>query len=304
MIMKGKKQKGFLLVLATAFISGFSIFMNKFGVAMSDPYLFAGLKNVVVGAFLVGVVLLLNRQTIRTLTKKQWGLLLLVGLIGGAIPFLMFFKGLTLTLAVKAGFIHKSMFLVIAMLSILFLKARPSKLVWLGVTALLIGNILFLNIKPQALNVGDALVFGSVLLWSVEIMLSKRLLSDLPVSIVAGSRMFFGSIFIWAFLLFTGQTVLVSSLTVAQWGWVGITAVLLIGYVTTFYSGLRYVSAVEATSVLALGAPITALLTMIFLDKSLSGLAVVGMALIVFGLFAIFRMQDVKLSQWHLIRNR
>lgn len=304
MMIKNKTQKGFLLVLAAAFISGFSIFLNKFGVSMSDPYLFVGLKNVIVGVFLVGIVLLLNRRALGQITKKQWVLLALVGLIGGAIPFLMFFKGLSLTLAVKAGFIHKSMFLVIAMFSVLFLKNKPNKFVWLGVAALLIGNILFLNIKPQALNIGDALIFGSILLWSIEILLSKKLLSDLSVSVVAGSRMFFGSVFIWIFLLTTNQAMLVSSLSVVQWGWVGITAVLLIGYVTTFYSGLRYVSAVEATSVLALGAPITALLTMIFLDKSLSGLAAIGIVLIVFGLFSVYKLQTVKLLQWRLIRNR
>jgi len=304
MIMENKTKKGFLLVLATACISGLAIFLNKFGVSMSDPYLFAGLKNIIVGVFLVGIVLLFNKQIIRTITKKQWLLLLLVGLIGGAIPFLMFFKGLTLTLAVKAGFIHKSMFLVIAMLSVLFLKTKPSKFVWLGVAALLVGNVLFLNIQPQALNLGDALIFGSVLLWSVEILLSKRLLSELPTNVVAGSRMFFGSVFIWAFLFITGKTVLVSSLTLTQWGWAGVTAALLIGYVATFYSGLRYISAIEATSVLALGAPITALLTMIFLDKSLSGVAVVGIVFIMFGLFTIFKMQGAKLFQWHLIKNK
>ena len=147
-------------------------------------------------------------------------------------------------------------------------------------------------------------MFGSVLVWSVEILLSKKLLSDLPVSVVAGSRMFFGSVFIWIFLLTTGQAVLASNLSVMQWGWIGITAVLLIGYVTTFYSGLRYVSAVEATSVLALGATITALLTMIFLDKSLSGLAVVGIILMTFGLLTVFKLQNIKLLQWRLLRNK
>jgi len=304
MIIKNKINVGFLLILMTAFISGLSIFLNKFGVAISDPYLFAGLKNSLAALFLVGLVLLSKRLAIKKITKKYWLLLILVGLLGGAIPFLLFFKGLSLTLAVKAGFIHKSMFLIITMLSVLFLKNKPSKFVWLGVTALLCGNILFLNIKPQALNIGDGLIFISVLLWSVEILLSKRLLSDLPVSIVAGARMFFGSIFIWIFLFITGQATLVSGLNWEQWGWVGLTSLLLIGYIVTFYSGLRLVSAVEATSVLALGAPITALLTMIFLDNSLSISAVMGIILMVFGLAVVYKLQGVKLLPWRLLKNR
>ncbi|MBL7021776.1 DMT family transporter [Patescibacteria group bacterium] len=304
MIMKDKTKKGFLLVLATAFISGISIFVNKFGIAMSDPYVFAGLKNTVVAVFLVGALLLINKQSLKEIKGKQWLLLLLIGLIGGAIPFLMFFKGLSLTLAVKAGFIHKSMFLVIALMSVVFLKNKPSKYVWVGIISLLIGNILFLNIKPQALNIGDLLVFGSVLLWSVEILLSKKLLNDLPANIVAGSRMFFGSIFIWVFLLITGKFSLVTNLSMEQWGWVGITAVLLIAYVTTFYSGLKHVSAVEATSVLALGAPITAILTMVFLDKSMSGMAFIGIAFIIFGLYIMYSLKSLNIKQWRLLRNR
>lgn len=299
-----KTKKGFLLVLATAFISGFSIFLNKFGVAMSDPYLFVGLKNLIVGVFIVGMILLLNRGALKNITNKQWGLLLLVGLIGGAIPFLMFFKGLSLTLAVKAGFIHKGMFLIVTMLSLIFLKTKPNKYVWVGVISLLIGNILFLNIRPQALNTGDLLVLMAVILWSIEVLLSKKLLADVSFQIVAGARMFFGSIFIWMFLFLTGQAMTITNLSLTQWGWVGITAALLIGYVITFYSGLRYISAIEATSILALGAPITAILTMIFLDKSISGMSIIGILLIVLGLFAIFKLHSIRLLQWRSIKSR
>ena len=42
------KNKGFLLVLATAFISGLSIFINKFGVSVINPYIFTGLKNIII----------------------------------------------------------------------------------------------------------------------------------------------------------------------------------------------------------------------------------------------------------------
>ncbi|MFW0862230.1 MAG: DMT family transporter [Candidatus Komeilibacteria bacterium] len=303
-MINNKRRKGFLFVLATAGISGFSIFLNKFGVAMNDPYVFAGLKNVLVGIFFVGIVMLINKYPLKEISKKQWVLLITVGLIGGAIPFLMFFKGLSLTLAVKAGFIHKSMFLIVAMLSALFLKQAQNKYVWIGIVSLLIGNVLFLNIKPQVLNFGDLLVLGAVLLWSVEIILSKKLLVNLPTSVVAGSRMFFGSIFIWLFLILSGKAMLVSNLNLEQWGWVGITAVLLIGYVGTFYSGLKYVSAVEATSVLALGAPITAILTMIFLDKTISGLAVIGILFITLGLFVLYRAQKISLGQWSLVKNK
>lgn len=296
------KQTGFKLVLATAIISGISIFINKFGVAISDPYLFVGLKNLLVGMFFIGLIIMFDRKVLRNIKRKQWLLLILIGLLGGSIAFLLFFKGLAITAAVKAGFIHKSMFLVIAFLSILLYKKKPNKVVWVGVAALLLGNMLFLNIKPQVLNWGDLLVVGAVLLWSLEIMLAKRLLANLPARVVAGGRMVFGSLFIWLFLLFTGQATQLTSLTIQQLAWAGLTSVFLFGYVITFYSGLKYVTAVEATSILAIGAPITAVLTMVFLDKSVTITMMVGVLLIVMGLLFIWQIKKIKL--WHLISNK
>ena len=46
----------------------------------------------------------------------------------------------------------------------------------------------------------------------------------------------------------------------AQWGWVLFTAALLLGYVLTWYVGLKQVPVTVATCILLLGSPITTLL--------------------------------------------
>lgn len=51
------KNKGYFLVLGTAFISGFSIFINKFGVSVINPYIFTFLKNAVVALILCAIIL-------------------------------------------------------------------------------------------------------------------------------------------------------------------------------------------------------------------------------------------------------
>lgn len=290
-------NKGFILVFMTAMISGFSIFLNKFGVAMTNPYLFAGMKNVVVGIFLLGFILLYDKKIIQSLKSKQWLLLVFIGLIGGAIPFLLFFKGLSITVAVKAGLLHKSMFIVLAALSWVLYKAKVSKMISIGLLGLIIGNIIYLNIRSFTFNWGDVLIIEAVLFWAMEIILAKKLLQDLPARVVAGGRMIFGSIFIWLFLLFTNQAVLVLDMTLQQFAWIGITAVLLFTYVITFYSGLKYISAVQATSILALGAPITGVLSALFLGKNIVAYSWFGLILIIFSILLIcgFDFKNIKI---------
>ncbi len=264
------KNKGFLLILSTAFISGLSVFINKFGVAVINPYIFTGLKNVIVALLIVSWLLMMKDwKVLKTLRKKQWFLLLGIGLIGGSVPFLLFFKGLSITSGLQAAFIHKTMFIYIALLAIVFLKEKISKNFLIAGLILLLSNILLLKIIPHSFGLGDFLILIATLFWAGENVLSKYLLNDLPARIVIWGRMFFGSIFILLFLLITGQMGLIGSLSLGQLGWVMITSVLLFGYVSTWYLGLKYVKVSEAAVVLLLATPITTFLSWMFLNQAL-----------------------------------
>ena len=113
--MERLERKGTILVLTTAVISGFSIFINKFGVKEFDPYLFTWLKNSFVALFLLGLIIGVREvEELKRLQRKDWLLLSAIGLVGGAIPFLLFFKGLSLTTGANASFVHKTMFVYVA----------------------------------------------------------------------------------------------------------------------------------------------------------------------------------------------
>ena len=258
------QRNGILLVLTTAIISGVSVYVNSIAVKFSNPYVFTGMKNLVVGVAFLSLILALKEwKRLRHLTRRDWWRLLAIGFIGGAVPFLLFFKGLSMTTAAKGGFIHKTLFLYVGLLAIAFLKEKLNKSFLFGLGALLFGNILFLGIEPQALNWGDGLVFLATLLWAAEIIISKKTLRDLPANIVAWGRMFFGAMFIGLFLISTHQLGPLLAYNPEQWKWIVITSALLLGYVFTFYRGLKHVRASVATAVLALGAPITGLITLV-----------------------------------------
>ena len=169
-------KKGFFLVSLTAFISGFSIFINQFGVKMTNPFLFTGLKNVLVALALSAVILSFKRgKQLKSLSKNNWLILVLIGLVGGSIPFLLFFSGLSLTTAASGSFLHKTMFIYVMILAAIFLREKISKNLILAGSSLLLGNIFLLKFIPQfKFNSGDLLVLIAVLFWSVEQILSKK----------------------------------------------------------------------------------------------------------------------------------
>lgn len=274
------------MIFLTAVISGIVVFVSGYGVGIVNPYIFTGLKNIIVALFIVSWLLMMKDwRILKKLTKAQWGLLTIVGLIGGCIPFLLYFKGLSLVAKTQAAFIHKSMFIFIFILAAIFLKEKISKNLLIVGLSLFLGNILLLKLTPTSFGLGSFLILSATLFWAGENVLSKYLLKELPSRIVIWARMFFGSIFIVFFWLITNQAHLALTLNLEQIGWVMITSVLLLGYISAWYTGLKYVNVSVAAVILLLATPITILLSngLALASNQIAGMILIGGALIYVG---------------------
>jgi drug/metabolite transporter (DMT)-like permease len=288
--MGESSKKGVYLILATAIISGFSIYINKYSLAEFDSSVFTFLKGVVVSVFLFSIILLGREfHSINKLSARQWLSLTLVGIIGGAVPFLLFFKGLSLTSAASGSFIHKTLFILASVLAFIFLKEKMDFKIISAAALLLVGNFLLLELDKGGLayGLGEMLIVLAVVCWSFEIVLSKHLLKELSGSIVAFGRMFFGSVFILLFLFATGKAGLVTEVSGSGVLWVLITSVLLLLYTLTFYSGLKFVDVSVATPILLLGSPITTLMHVFFADSSILLSQMAGVAFIAAGVIMV-----------------
>jgi len=270
-----KKTKGTILVLITAIVSGFSIFLNSFAVKGFDSSVFTFSKNIVVAAMIFAVILGCRRlKELKSLSRKQWLQLSLIGLVGGSIPFLLYFKGLQLATGATSAFIHKSMFVFIAVMAVFFLKEKLTKWTIAAAGLLMVGN--FLVLRPNfSVSTGTLFILAATLLWAVESVYSKHVLKQVSGTVVAFGRMFFGSLFIFAFLAATGKAGIVLSMNPAQYGWIAVTSLLLLAYVFTFYNGLKHIKATTAACILTLGSPITTALTLLQ-GKVISPFEIVG----------------------------
>ncbi len=254
------KKNALLLIFSTAIISGISIYMNKFAVAGIDSTIFTFTKNITVALFLFSLLFFTTKfKEFTLLKKKDWLKLVLIGLIGGSIPFILFFRGLQLTSGAGASLIHKTMFVFVIVLAVIFLKEKLNKKVIVAMVLLLTGNYLLLR-PSWSFGLGDLLVLTATLLWALENTLSKYVLKELSGNIVAFGRMFFGSMFILIYLGFTNNLGKILTISSAQLSWILVTSSMLFLYVFTWYNGLKHVNVSLATAILLLGSPITTLL--------------------------------------------
>ncbi len=278
---------GLVLVLLTAGISGVSTFVNSYAAAGTNSDAFVTVRNLAVALFLVPGVWLTTRGIARRLRPVDWARLLAIGLIGGAIPFLLFFRGLELATmaggAMTASFLYRTLFLWATTFAILFLGERLHLRTVLAAGLLLLGNLLLLAVSSAVWTDGSLYVMAATLLWAVEYTVSKRTLKDLPTGTVALGRMGFGAVFLLGYLAVTGGFVAVGRFTDPQWMWVGISALLLTGFVATWYAGLRRIDLGTATAVLVLGYPVTFLLAAVVRGASAPWASAVGAGVVTAG---------------------
>jgi drug/metabolite transporter (DMT)-like permease len=285
-MMKLSKQQGIMLALAAALVSGVSIYVNKFGVAqVKDPFVYTTVKNsaVVIG-LLAAVGLLASWKELRALTPTRWLAWIGLGVIGGGIPFLLFFQGLSMASAASAALIQKSLFLWVAGLAVPLLGEKLGLWQVLGLAVLAVGQILLQPLTHWgSWGTGETLILLATLLWAVETILAKKVLGWMSSRTAALGRMGIGALVMWGFLAFTGRAGTAFTLSGTQWVWIVITAVFLMVYVWTWYSALKAAPAMLVTSVLTIGALVTILLSAVLDQHTVTVPQIIAMSLLVLG---------------------
>jgi drug/metabolite transporter (DMT)-like permease len=274
---------GVTLAFGTALISGVAIWVNATALGtVGDPAVFTTLKNLVAAAILIGAAGAMGEGAqVRALSRQNWTRLVVVGVIGGSVPFLLFFTGLSLATAPAAAFIHKTLFLWVALMAVPFLGERIGIVQIGALSVLLVGQMLL--VAPTAggsIGVGEVMILAATLLWSIEVIVAKRLLADISPAIVGSARLGFGVLLLMGYLVVTGKFVVLSTMTLSAAAWLLVTGVLLAAYTGTWLAALRRAPASVVTATLVVGAIVTASLDGLAGDLDLPTGALLGLVAI------------------------
>lgn len=286
------RSAGVWLALVAACVSGVSVFVNAYAVkAVPDPTAYTTLKNLV-AAVIVGSLLAVatargsSAGFARPRTRAELAGLGVVAVIGGSVPFVLFFEGLARASAKDAAFVQKTLVIWVAVLAVAFLHERLGLLQVGAVVVLVVGPALLgTDLSALRPGLGEAMILAATLLWSVEVVVAKRLLAELSALTVGTARLAGGAVLLVAYVAVRGNLGALVPDTAAAWGWVLLTGTTLGVYVTVWFAALARAQAVDVTAVLVFGAVITAVLDA--LAKAVPvGPQLAGLALIVAGTVA------------------
>lgn len=288
-----KELLGTLLALAAAVLSGVAIPANKVFVSGLDPLVFTAVRSILIGFVFLLLSLKLRRG--QRLFTASWKQLAVIAVVGGAAAFLLFFTGLGYTTAGRAAFLQKTLPLFVAALAFVFLKERLSKMQAgaLGVMLLGLCGITFATISPAEFwsnpQLGDALVLLATALWAVETVVSKRaMMGGESNFVVLVARMLFGGLILFGGVLLTRSLSSLLALTAVQLVNIGVSTLLLFGYVLCFYGALKHIAASKAAALLLL-APVVSLAIGMSMGEPAPLLQLVGSAAILVGALLLVR---------------
>jgi drug/metabolite transporter (DMT)-like permease len=257
-------RRGFGIALAfvTACISGVSVWANSHAVTrFGDATVYTTAKNAVAGLLLLAFAVPLSFTSREQLVQsaRRWPALLAIAAIGGSVPFVLFFEGLTRAEATQAAFIHKTLVIWVALIAVPFLGERLGGLHIAAIALVIAGQVALAgDAGTVAFGSGEAMILGATLLWAVEVIVAKRLLAAIPVPVLAVARMTIGTLILLAWVALSGRGSELIHLSGDQWAWAVLMGLFLTAYVATWYAALARAQAVDVTAVLVFGAVVTA----------------------------------------------
>jgi drug/metabolite transporter (DMT)-like permease len=278
-----RRSTGIALAFVTACISGVSIWVNSHAVThFGDATVYTTAKNAVAGLLLLAIAFA-SAYSVRgpAQPRRHAPALIAIALIGGSVPFVLFFEGLARAEATQASFIQKTLVVWVALLAVPLLRERLGPAHVAAVAFVIAGQaVLIGEAGTITFGVGEAMILTATLLWAVEVVLAKRLLADVNVRTLAVARMGLGTLVLLGWVAATGRLDDLAGLGDDQWAWVLLTGLLLTGYVATWYAALARAQAVDVTAVLVFGAVVTAFLAHTFDGATFD---VAGVALVTAG---------------------
>jgi len=220
------------------------------------------------------------------LDSENFKNLLVVGLVGTVFAPLMYFFGLTQTLAVNATLIAHLQPLFVAIFGFYLLKERLHKhdlaagILIISAVILITGRT-FVNLCNLKFgNFGDLVVVFATLGWAVVAIPGKQLTKEVNSVVIVGYRFLIASLIFAPILLYLNQ------LTVNSIYQVVLGVIVGLGYIF-YYEGLKRIKASQV-ALTELSSPFfAALLAWYFLGEKTTLMQIIGALLLVFGLYIL-----------------
>ena len=241
-------------------------------------------------ALLLLVLLWLRERRLPRLSPRELVLVVGLGLLGISVYNTLFTAGLALVEASRAALIVPTNPAFTALFAALLLKERLGRTRALGVALCVLGALWVLargdprSFASLELGVGELILVLCIFIWSAYTLLGRVALSTLSPLALTAYVMAAGAI-----PLALPASVEGASLAAVTWkSWAAFAYLVVFGTVIPFlwfYEGVKALGAARASQFINLVPPLAVLESIWLLDESFSPALLVGIALVVAGLY-------------------
>jgi drug/metabolite transporter (DMT)-like permease len=278
-----------VLLLIAILIWGGAYVVTKGGLSELPPMMFALLRYGV--ASIVLVPLALGRGGLAKLPPPvPWKTLIMMAISGVSLYYFLFNGALFYTTASQVALIQSSFPAIVAIMAVLWLRERLSRRRILGIVLAIAGVVLIVarseaDASARDPVLGNLLAFASVLAWSVYTMLAKRLAKADAIAVTAVVAVLGTIMLVPAALIEKGD---ISLASISTDGWLRIIylgALASAAAYLLYNRALRDIDASLAGTFVNLSTVLGVIAGVIFLDESITPLAILGGAMVLGGVW-------------------
>jgi drug/metabolite transporter (DMT)-like permease len=144
MIHQGSHPRAIVQALFVVFLWATSWVLIKIGLEEIPALTFAGLRYILAFICLLPVVLLSGqRSSLRSISRRRWGRLFVLGLLFYAVTQGASFLALAYLPAVTVNLLWSFSSATVALMGIVWLAERPTRFQWLGVALATLGAVIY-----------------------------------------------------------------------------------------------------------------------------------------------------------------
>jgi len=232
-----------------------------------------------------------------SLSKKDYSLLLITSISGGAIAPAMFFFGLKLTTAVDSSLLSNGEIIFSIILALTLFGEKLNHIGYVAMALILTGvMIVSTNLEfDRALlkvNAGDLLIIGATLFWGLDNNISRILSHRMDITRIIQLKSFIGGFILLVLGLLLRIPVNINLTEIPYILFLGI-----VGFAASLYFLLQGLSKIGTTNtmlILSLSSVFGLVLAAIFLHEHISVFQIIAAGIMLFGIYLINPNRSVK----------
>ncbi len=244
-----------------------------------------------IAASLIALVAsMFHKDKLPALTSRGSGTLIVIGIVGTAIPYILLSVGLPLTSASNAAILLKAEILYAVFLGTLFLN-EPFNLRQATAAAIMIIGVGFLTTEGgfSLPNLGDLLILATPFCWSFTHTLVKQFHKLTPPFLLVSIRTLVGGVVLMGLQLILDPSAFY--LHPSLWGFAGFAVVVEGGNtfvgIACWYLGIRYITLAKATALTILSPVVAFIASLPLLGEVTTPIQVVSLGIIGVGLYLL-----------------